>query len=216
LKDLLDKLIESLNNGNILPATIIVPVTLIFNYKKIVEFLDDRKKAKIAKLTEALSCEYIDGPSKVFLQEELATEHFKLTTGIRLEKEFREAIINAHRNTKGELSFIQFKRALPHLYFKDSELSVRISIFEKVGYWFNLIFGCGAVFFGLILMVLPSQINGVTLLQALSVFGMGVFSIAIAIFMLFQTFPVSSAHNIQEELEKMHSNSTQPNTNSID
>lgn len=142
----------------------------------------------------------------VHLQEEPATEHFKLTTGIRLEKEFREAIINVHRNTKGGLGFINFKRALPYLYFNDSKLTVRISGFENIGYWFNLIFGFVMVGIGLIFMMLPSQIHGATIIQIFSKFGIGIFFIAIAIFMILQTHPIISARRIQKELEKIDNN----------
>lgn len=207
MKEILDKLIDSLSNGNILLAAVIAVVALIFNYKKIMEFIDERKKARIVKLIEALECEHIQGLTKCHLEEELATEHFKMTTGIEAEKEFREAIIQAHRNTNGALNFIQFKRALPHLFYKDSNLSVRITKFEWVGYWFNLIFGFILFFSGLLYLILPSQIKDIKLTQAFSIFGLGCFFIVIAAVMIYQTFPVASAKKIWAELVKIDNNS---------
>lgn len=210
MKEALDRLIDSLSNGNLLLAGVIVAVALIFNYKKIVDFLEDRRKAKLVKLSDALKCEYIRDLTRSHLEEELATEHFKLATGIRLEKEFRDTLIAAHRSTKGELSFIHFKRALPHLHLEDSELSVHISIFEKVGYMVNLVSGFTMAIFGLLLLMLPGQIKGIKLVQALSIFGMGAIFIAIALFMLYQTTSVVSAKKISKVLKKPHNDSMQP------
>lgn len=199
-------LIDNLKNLNILPVLVIVAVALVFNYKKIVEFLEERKKARLVKLSEALKCEYVSGLTRSHLEEELVTEQFKVITGISLEKEFREAVIQTHRNTRGELNFIHFKRALPHTFYKDSKLEVKISSFEKVSYWFNLIFGFVLAFLGLILMWLPSQSKEINIIQLLSVLGMGVFFIATALFMLSQTFSVISARKVSKALDKTHNN----------
>lgn len=202
MQAVLDKLIDSLNNGNILVAAVVVAVALVFNYKKIADFLDERKKTRISRLSDALKCEQINGVTKLHLEAELAKEHFKITTGINLEAEFREALIQAHKNAKGELSFLHFKRALPHLRLENSKISVKISWFERLGYFFNLIFGYLMAFFGLILLILPGQTKGINLVQALSIVGLGVFLIVVALFMLYQTFPVVSARLISGKLQK--------------
>ena len=211
MKDVLDTLVESLNNGNILLGVVIVAVALVFNYKKIVEFLEERKKARIAKLTEALKCDFVTGLTKSHLEEEMATEQFRITTGIRLEKQFRESVIQAHKDANGEIAFVHFKRALPHLFCEQSILKVKVSLFDKISYWFNLIFGFFLAFSGLALMVLPSQIEGVSFVQLFTIFGLGCFFIAIALFMLTQTFPVVSARKIEKcLLNATHNNSVQP------
>ena len=160
MKDILDKLIESLDGGNILLAVVIVCVALIFNYKKIIDFLEERKKARLDKLSNALKCDHVSGLTKEHIEKELELEHFKTVTGMSLERGFREAVIGAHQNTNGNLSFTVFKRALPHLKYRDSVLIVHISIFDIISYYFNLIFGFLLAFSGLILMVIPIQISG--------------------------------------------------------
>lgn len=204
MKYAMEMLIDNLKNLNILPVLVIVAVALIFNYKKIVEFLEERKKAKIVKLSEALKCEHVSGLTRSHLEEELVTEQFKVITRISLEKEFREALIQAHNNTRGELNFIHFKRALPHTFYKESKLEVKISFYEEVSYWFNLTFGLVLAFSGLIIMWLPSQIKEINIIQLLSVLGMGVFFIATAFFMLSQTFSVISARKVSKVLDKTH------------
>jgi hypothetical protein len=211
VKEVLDKLIESLNSGNILLGVVIVAVAMVFNYKKIVEFLEERKKARITKLTDALKCDFVTGITKTHLQEELATEQFKITTGIRLEKQFREAVIQAHNSANGELAFIHFKRAIPHLFYEQSRLKVNVSTFEKASYWFNLVFGFILAFSGLALIVLPSQIEGINFVQFITFFGLSCFFIAIGVFMLAQTFPVVSARKIEKHLlGATHNNPIQP------
>lgn len=214
MKDVLDKLIESLSNGNILLSVVIVAVAFVFNYKKIVEFLEERKKARITKLTEALKCDFVTGVTKEHLEEELATEQFKITTGIRLEKQFREAVIQAHKSANGELAFIHFKRALPHLLYEQNLLKVKVSLFERVNYWFNLIFGFVLAFSGLAFMVLPSQVAEGSFVQIITTFGAGCFFFAISLFMLSQTFPVVSARKIENLVSNNSRNdSIQPSAN---
>ena len=201
MQEVLDKLIDSLNNGNILLAAVVVIVALVFNYKKVADFLDERKKTRINRISEALRCEQVKGDTKSHLESELAKEYFKVTTGIGLETEFREALIQAHRNTKGELSFAHFKRALPHLRYEKSEISVKINWFDWIGYSFNLTFGYLTALLGLVLLILPGQADGISVVQALSIVGLGVFLIVVALFMIYQTFPVVSARFIKKQLK---------------
>lgn len=200
MKDVLDKLVESLSNGNILLGFVIIAVALIFNYKKIVEFFEERKKVRIINLLEALRCEYVTGLTKSHLEDELATEQFKITTGVRLEKQFREAVIQSHKNADGELAFLHFKRALPHLFYTQKKLEIKISTFEIFSYWFNFIFGFVLAFSGLILIVLLSLVKDISFVEGMTVIGLGCFFITVALFMLYQTFSVSSARKIAEHL----------------
>ncbi len=198
----LEKIIESLNNGNILVAVLIAFIALIFNYKKLVHFFDERKKTRVLVLTETLECQYINGLTKSHIEDELATEQFKLATGIRLEKEFREAVIQAHQKTNGELSFPHFKRALPYLFYEKSALKIKISKFEIIGFWFNYLSGFVLALIGLIFLVLPNLIKGIQMSQTFNLLGLGIFFITIALFSLYQTFPIKSARYISSELDK--------------
>jgi len=200
----LDRIVSSVEEGNILVAVVIVVVAIIFNYKKIADYLEERKRAKILKISEALSCEHVDGLTKEHLKEELATEHFKIATGLRLEKEFREAIISLHKKTKGNLGFFNFKRALTHLEYKDSKLKVKLTWFDRVGFWFNLVFGCVLALLGLLTLIVPAQIDQVSIVQFFMFVGLGAFFFAIAVMMLVQTFPVRSAKFIQGEMQSLH------------
>lgn len=182
---------------------VIVTVAMAFNFRKIIEFIEYRKKAKILSLVDALNCKQVEGLTKEHLQEELVREHFKLTTGIGVEKEFREAIIEAHKRGAGSVNFLHFKRALPHLKCTENTLSVNISCIEKFLHVFNIVFGFVLLLLSLFLMFIPSQMGEATLLQLFWVLGMGGFVFVISLFMLYQTVPVLSAKYIATVLENI-------------
>lgn len=213
---------DSLSSGDVLLPILMAAAALLFNYKKIIEFIEERQKARVAKLSEALKCEHISGLTKSHLEEELATEHFKIATGMRAEKAFREAVIQAHQNTQGELRFVHFKRALPLIFYEDAKLAVKITRFDLFDYWLNFIFGCALVIegaleiifsMGLLGMALSGQFKGINIIQALTMLGAGASIMAIALFVLWQTFPVISARKVAKELEKQRNNAVQPSAN---
>ena len=203
MEHIADKLFESLYNGNILLAVTIIAVALAFYYKKIIEFIGERKKERIITITEALKCNFVTGLTKSHLEEELATEHFKMTTGIRLEKGFREAVIQAYKRTNGELDFVHFKRALPHLSYQRSTLSVKVSVPDRIHYYLNWILGFVSILMGMIfLMVLPNRTESINFIQSMSILGMGCICIAFSMFLLSQTLPVVSARRVRKHLSK--------------
>lgn len=209
MKDVLNWLVDSLKSGNFHIGIVIITVALAFNYKKIVEFIDDRKKAKLFKITEALACDHINGLTEEYLKEELATEHFKLATGVRLEKQFREAVIKAHKSARGKISFMHFKRAIPYFSFQQGNLNVEISKFEEARYWFNFCLGLAAAFFGLITMVLLSQTSSFNFVHFVGSFGMGALLIVASLFLFSETFPVASAKKIDKALSSTASNNSE-------
>lgn len=194
----LDKLLENLSQGNVLLASVIAIVVILFNFGKIIEFINDQKKSKIAKLGEALKSEYISGLTKTHLQEALATEHFKMATGVRLEKEVREALINTHQNTQGALRFVHFKRAIPHIVYQDKKLFVKITRPDLIGYWINIISGFSLIILGILLIALNTLTEEKTLFN----YGFGSFFILAAPPILFDTRSVISARMVAKELAK--------------
>lgn len=198
--DTLNKLIESIEKGNIFITILIIVVALIFNYKNIIEFLDSRRKVKISKLEDVLKSDNIKGLDRELLESELLKEQFKSTIGLNVEKEFREAIIKSHQSTNGEIRFVHFQRALPHFKYENKTLALDISRFEKVGFFMNIflsimtaVTGYVVFFYGL----LNFSLN--TFFPILS---FSVFSFAMCIFFIYESRHVFSAKKILKELEK--------------
>ena len=176
--------------------------TFIFNYAKIVNFGDERKRVKLTKIKEALDCEYLSESDKTHLQAALATEHFAITTGIHAEKELREAIVISHKGCSGELRFIHFKRAVPYLRFENGELSIKISKFEKVSFFYNLIVSFLCFSAGVFLFVIIGFLNFESSLMFFKHLGKSLFMCVLGGFLFFETISIFSARHVKEELIK--------------
>jgi hypothetical protein len=175
MKDDLIKLVfEELNKGNWASLTILfcvgVSVLIAFRIKSIIEFIDERRKSRIYKLNEALNCAQISGETRSFLENEIVKEHFRLCTGINVEDELRKALINNHKESEGELEFLHFRRARPHIEFirKENEILIKINWIERVIYYIA--------------------------------YSIAIFCVFAGFTMFFQTFPVFSAKKIQKYL----------------
>lgn len=198
----MNKLIELINGGDYLLVVLVVLGAVVFNFRAIVDFFEERNKARISKLTEALQCEHLSELTKIHLQEELATEHFKRSTGIRAEKQLRDALIKVHKNTNGELRFEHFKRAIRYLSFKDNQLTVHISKYEEWSFRYNMLFGVVFAFLGLILFSLTGFVGLDSTKAIINYVSISMFICTIGAFMLFETLPMFSARCVQKELEK--------------
>ena len=198
---LLEKLIESLTNGNILLVPVVIVFGLLINAKKIADFWEERKQARKTKITEALASELIVGETRKYFESELVREHFKLIDGLNLEGEHREALLSAHSQCKGEVKFLHFKRALPHLKFKDSRMIVQVSFWDKLFGLLNLLMGLFLVVFGSLLLFLIGQIPDITLSKVLYVLIMGLVCLVFGLFFGAQSTSVYSAKVITPYLE---------------
>ncbi|WP_020405207.1 hypothetical protein [Hahella ganghwensis] len=203
MEAILNKLVDSLNNGNWLVALVVIVLAIVFNLKKIFEHLEERKKSRIIKIKEALECPNVQGLTRSHLEEQLATEYFKISTGLGVEKELREALIEAHRNTNGELNFRHFKQALSHIRYKNSILKVKITWFEKLGFVFNAIFGLFLLVLGFLLIIaMFLQLGEISISHALFRIGSGLTFIVVSLYMFWEMVPVVSAWWVKAELEK--------------
>ncbi|WP_136678664.1 hypothetical protein [Neptunomonas sp. XY-337] len=202
----LETIIDSLKNGEFVLTILIILISLIVNYEKIILIIENRNKARVRKLLEAIECQSAKGVTKEYLIEELANEQFKVATGIGAERELREAMILLHRSMEGELPFKYFKRALPHLSLKEGEIEVTISKLDSVNFWFNLLVGILLSVAGLVLMILPTQVNltfpsnTITITHLIALFSLGVAYMALSVFLISQVMPVAAAKKLKHRL----------------
>ncbi len=192
-----------MENGNPLLAIVFVILALLMNLSKIQDFIDSKKKKKIDNLKEAVKNDHIKGLTKSHLENLIEKEYFKFSTGIDLEREFREALIALHQSTDGEVRFAHFKRAIPHLSYKNHEIIVNVTLFEKILFAFNLLSSVVIGFYGAVLFILPSLVKDQTVIQIITMFALGAFFVGLAMFMMSQVFPVVSANIIKSEIAKL-------------
>jgi len=209
MEKILDPLIEGVNSGNYLVIAFIVVLTILFNLEKISNFLDSRNKVKIKFIEEAIKNPNVDGKTKLHLESLIEIEYFKSITGIYLEKEIREKLIQAHLKTNGELKFKHFKRAVPFLKYTESTLSIELGFWRNLEFLYNLVFGVIMILMGIlsgILPVLSSETTSTNILLALS---MAVVLVGFGFLMLMQCVPVISARYVREALNTNNQVSSQ-------
>jgi len=196
----INKLFEHLEKGNIFIIFVFIAIYIFIyslkNWKQFFDYYGEHKKSKINAISEALKCEYVDGLTKAHLEESLATEHFRISTGIKIEKEFQEALLKAHKETKGELSFRHFKRALSKIEYEGEKLHIKISWVDKsfciinwicalvlivsaIGICFTMFIHRAEVYWMQILKIIPSIIicflmASIALLQTLPIVSAGI------------------------------------------
>lgn len=202
--ELINKLIDSIEKGNVLIVLVIILIALIINYKNIIEFIDSRKKVKISRIEEALKNENIKGLDRELLEEQLTKEYFTATLGLNVEKEFREVIIKMFKDTKGEVGFRHFQRGLQFFDYQEGKLKVEISKVDTIIFYANAIFtlffclfGMASLFYGFfnfsIAIAIPAFILGAVCLFA-------------SFIIFFSLRHIISAKIVRKELEK-HENS---------
>lgn len=170
------------------------------SFKKRIDF---NMRPKTNKLKEALESQVLDEKDKFILEQQLAKEYFRAATGIMAEKEFRNAICDLYKKTKGELGFRHFKWAMDHLEFRDLKIYTKITKWQYLyfyGNWFLSIFLfilSAIMAYVFILSVFSSSLATMQLssgFQAIVGFGVGILALT-------ETFSVRSARYIQEYLE---------------
>mgnify|MGYP001165984246 CR=1 FL=1 len=202
----MEKILELVASGikerDIFTVLIIFVVALVFNAGNILRYFENRRASRIQLLTESLQSPFVTGRSKEFLGRFIEQEYFTLATGIYLEKEVREALIDLHAKAKGELKFKHFKRAVPFISYQGGELYVKIDVFSWVGALYNLIVSVGSALLGLLLWVIPA-FSKLSASNILSMYLTGTFLFGFGLIMFLQFLPVISAKYLKNLILKL-------------
>ena len=133
-------MLRIIQSGDALWISFILAITLILpNLGKIYDFLETRKKSQINRLVEAINCTYIDDKLKQFFQHEIQKEYFRFISELSVEQIYREKLLDIHESTNGDLPFHHFKRAHEYLEFKNGNVDIKISKFDKIYYWYSFV-----------------------------------------------------------------------------
>lgn len=203
LDELIKKLIDSLENGNWLIALVVIAIAIIVNLKDILEFLERQGNKKEEFIKEALKIDSVKGAARTFIEEELNYLIFKKVTGISADKVFREKVKEIIEKAEGELQFFQVARARKHLSVKEGKIIVKLSGWDRVEYYFNWVVAANTVVFGLLFLILPTTIKGLTIYQFAVFFFVSIISFFFSVFLAGQTMPFSEAKRIQPLIERV-------------
>lgn len=207
--ELINKLIDSIEKGNVLIVLVIILIALIINYKNIIEFIDSRKKVKISRIEEALKNENIKGLDRELLDEQLTKEYFTATLGLNVEKEFREAIIKTYKDAKGEVGFRHFQRGLQFFEYQEGILKVKISKVDAIAFYANVI-----ILIILYVSGIASFLYGVlnfSIVMSIPAFVLSAVCICVCIFPLYSLSHIISAKIVRKELEKHETKKVEDN-----
>jgi hypothetical protein len=201
---LLTQFIDNIKNGNYLAASIIFATLLLiltlFRLKIILDFFELRQRSKISRMVAALESNYVKGATKSFLEEEIESEYFRLITSIRAERQFREAMLDIHKNANGELSFADFRRAKTFMRFKHPKIEVVISYVDKITFYLFTFFSTICLVLGaLTIVLLFSQFEKFDWVTAIKLFSSGLFMICVFVFItITASTPLYAAERIKK------------------
>lgn len=199
---ILSQMIEGSDGSNILAIAIVMAISIVFNIEKIYKFFDSRKKLKIGLIEDSLKHNCVQGSTRIYLENLIESEYFKSITGISLEKEVRDAMLEAYLSANGHLKFKHFKRAIPYYEFKNSKLSVHISKLSVLGFLYNLMIGFLMMVAAVFLFISPMFTPALTFVKVFSLYGVAILTVLMASLMLYQSLPVLSAKYVKDHLEK--------------
>ncbi len=202
--DKLLELVKIIQSGDALWISVILTITLIPNLGKIYDFLETRKKSQINRLIEAINCTYIDDKLKQFFQHEIQKEYFRFISELSVEQIYRDKLLVIHERANGDLPFHHFKKAYEYLEFKNGNVDIKISKFNKIYYWYN--FGVTIIFsiWGVMLLVLNFVFfKDLTVPVMWSFFRTFVVSFIVVIFTIKEVYAYRSAIKIQNQLAQI-------------
>ena len=191
-------LLDAIENGE----WFLVAVTLFFaalsGFSSIARYMVNRRKVQVANIEEAWRSKYCDGESQEALRRQAAAEYFNLATGIRLEKEPREALMAIYNRAAGGMPFVHFKRAARLARYEKEKLDIHISRLDWFLLWVGLLFGGSMSVIGIPLILLFIAIVEDPWSRVL---GAG-YMIVSAVVLLLQALPIWSAYRVKREIAR--------------
>lgn len=192
--------VVSLSNGLTLSISIIVLIIVALNIKNIANSIRVHNKNHLNKISEALSYDKLSGSTRTFLENEFISEQFRQATEIEVDNHIREAIIQIYKNAKGEISFVDLKRAINFMKIEDSKLIIEIRWYQYLKSVLNLLVGLTSLLIGAGLFLLISLSNNVELYRILITAFWSVVYFSLAAYSLLQVIPLVSSFLIKDKV----------------
>lgn len=200
-------IIDAANRGG--PWTILgliatLFLTILSNLKAIYDLWDVASRRKISRLKEIKDFfgeNSITEKSKVILREKINSMIFEIITGIKADKYLRERVMALYENSKGRLSYDDFRKARFFLEIKDDgSLEIRnIRIPDRAAHYFNRVVSLLYFLMGSLLLIV--SILATNLIGRLILILCASFIFALALFTMSQSGSLPAAEKIKGEIE---------------
>jgi len=209
MMDIIDKLLDSLKNGNYSIALILVMILLIIKSKDIYKVYQEFKKQKIERLKELQTIDNLDEETKTFIKDSLNNEVFYQLTGINADKYLKNNLIKVYESSKGIITYKDLKISQRFLKIENNVLTIEIKTGDKIEEWFNIFISIILIIIASYFFSIPSLLPNLKLLQVGLALFIGIFIYLFAGFTIAQTFPIRKAKKIKVILENLTKQSSQ-------
>ncbi|AIS57388.1 hypothetical protein ABF162_18585 [Vibrio coralliilyticus] len=192
-----------LKEGHYGVLVVLVAISLVINFPRILEFYHTNKKRKSLLINEALSDPNISETLKDHLREEIETETFSLVHGVSLSHRMLRSIMEINRRVKGSVSFrhiLRVAKLQPSVENVDCcSYRVKMNLFDKFFSVYNLVLGVLIFLFGFYLIFLSLSALGT--LQNLGYILIGVAFTCMGIFMANDGVKIISVYYVNQALD---------------
>jgi len=165
------------------------------------DMVERKERRRLEQINEYVSSDELADQETIKVVRDLRDAHyFKVATGIYAENHTRSAFIKIHQALSHCINWKHIQRARPYIVIApDETITIRdLTLFEKVGYWYNNFVALGGLIFAvllLIIFILSDSKNTVS-------FVISIFLVVFAIFVFFQNLPVYAKEKIAKELNR--------------
>lgn len=198
--------IQFIQEGNYIAIIMVISAVILFNVAKISKFLEEKKLSRKSNLDSFKLDSFNDESYKnitQFLNEQRIKEYFYLATDLNLDVIDINKLINFYDKVKNKFSFFTVKRAISYLKFDSAEISIELTSWQRVGYWFNNFAIIFLMLSGLLLFVSVPILGLESIFQIIVIGLIGLVLLLIALFIWIElSLPFHWAWMLNEEIKQ--------------
>ena len=177
-------LVDALKSEDYLLFIGILLMSIVINFSKFMDFIDARRKKRVELLTEAITDQHVSNGLTEHFKEELDIEYFRLVHRVKVSKAMLNALLVIRERVGSEVSFRHVlhinKIALNTENLNSLSFRVQLTWFDRIFGCYNLFFGMGFILvglvaFGIAVSQFPQELNVDILLMGLAAFPVGVY-----------------------------------------
>lgn len=167
-------------------------------------FYEEKQKKKLDNLEKYFANDHITEPvTKEVVSDFRDSYYFKMATGIQAERKLRNALIDLHRTTSADITWVTLKRALPYFEFIDeNKIEIKdISQTDKLGRFYNAFVGWLFISFSAATFIIMITFANKSLILSVIFMVLALTLLVLSLFSFSQNFPIKSALKIKSDLK---------------
>lgn len=195
---------DSLERGELWIVGVVFLLFAVFNFNRILDEIDKLKYRKLSHIEKYMNSEFPPGSDvKKTFQQVSDALLFKSAVGIYAEDRFRKSLIDFYEESTSEITWLTIHRAASHLYEKEGELTVQLSNYEKIGFYYNLASGAFFLISAMFFLLFGFFSNPGTVSAYLNIILLVVVFLALSIWTIREAASVTCAKKIKKELVRI-------------